>query len=115
MPLSFSRLCVATHKLADSGEDLFGKENARIRGRLSKHGIQGKLSKRVREFKKIIDDNPDLVESLVNGLKAQSIENCLQAEQMKEKITVFDKLRSAMHIALPDEKLGWCSGFLTVL
>jgi len=178
------------HFLADIGEDLFGKENARIRGRLSKHGIQGKLRKRVREFKKIIDDNPGLVESLLNGLKVQSIENILQpnpmpaaaaytlalwalagkkqgqgygfpfdrpyltfyqrlktiypklkelnavesgnrkdnkpyvkilrdlidtiddsvlrrtTELMKEKITVFDRLRSAMCIALPDGKLG---------
>ena len=188
-PDSPDRIC-HYHFLADLGEDLFGKENAKIRGRLSKHGIQGKLRKRVREFNKIIDDNPSLVESLVNGLKEQSIENLLQpnlmpaaaaytlalwalagkkqgqgygfpfdrpyltfyqrlktiypklkelnavelgnrkdnkpyvkilrdlidtmddsvlrqtAEQMKEKITVFDKLRSAMRIALPDGKLG---------
>jgi hypothetical protein len=178
------------HFLADSGDDLFGKENAKIRGRLRKHGIQGKLRKRVRELNKIIDDNTGLVESLVNSLKEESIQNCQQlnlmpaaaahtlalwaldgkkqgqgygfpfdrpylsfyqrlktiylklkelnavewgnrrdnkpyvkilrdlwdtiddsvlrraAEQMKEKITVFDKLRSAMRIALPDGKRG---------
>jgi len=188
-PDSPDRIC-HYHFLADLGDDLFGKENAKIRGRLSKHGIQGKLRNRVREFRKIIDDNPDLVESLVNSLKEQSIRNLLQpnlmpaaaaytlalwalagkkqgggygfpfdraylnfyqrlktiylklkelndiefgnrkdnkpyvkilrdlidtmddsvlrrtAEQMKEKITVFDKLRSAMRIALPDGKRG---------
>ena len=31
------------HFLRDLGKDLFGKENDKIRGRLSKHGIQGKL------------------------------------------------------------------------
>ncbi len=178
------------HFLADLGEDLFGKENAKIRGRLSKLGVQGKLRKRVREFGEIIDKNPDLAPSLVNSLKDQSVENLLQlnlmptaaayalslwalagkkhghgygfpfdrpyitfyqrlktinsklrelnavklsnrkdnrpylkilrdlintiddsilrktVKQMKEKVIVFDKLRSAMRIALPDGKSG---------
>jgi hypothetical protein len=63
------------HFLADTGKDLFGKENDKIRARLSKHGIQGKLRKRVREFKEIIDDNPGLVETMVDSFKQGSLQD----------------------------------------
>ena len=62
------------HFLSAQGKTLFGAENDRIRGRLSKHGIQGKLRIRVRQFKKVIDETPGLVDSFHNGLKAKSIE-----------------------------------------
>lgn len=63
------------HFLSAQGKNLFGKENDKIRGRLKKHGIQGKLRKRVQEFKKIIDEAPNIVDSFLNGLKAKSIED----------------------------------------
>ena len=63
------------HFLADTGKDLFGKENDQIRARLSKHGIQGKLRKRVREFKEVIDENPGLVETMVDSFKQGSLQD----------------------------------------
>ena len=63
------------HFLADTGKDLFGKENDQIRARLSKHGIQGKLRKRVREFKEVIDENPGLVETMVVSFKQGSLQD----------------------------------------
>jgi len=178
------------HFLADTGEDLFGEENDKIRKRLSKHGIQGQLRKRVREFEKLIEEKPTLVESLVQGLKKKKLQKIMldlmpagaaytvvqwaldgknqgsgygfpfdrpyltfyerlkvahsmliqlnsvrlsnerrdnrpyvkvmrdlyetmedkvlriTANQMQEKIAVFDKLRDAMRIALPEGKCG---------
>ena len=61
------------HFLADTGEDLFGEENNTIRKRLSKHGIQGKLRKRGREFEKLIEEKPVLVDSLVQSLKEKKM------------------------------------------
>ena len=57
------------HFLADIGKDLLGTEYDKIRNRLSKHGIQGKLHKRVREWAEGIQGNPALVQSLLDGLK----------------------------------------------
>ena len=62
------------HFLADTGEDLFGEENDKIRKRLSKHGIQGKLRKRAREFEKLIDEKPAVVELLVQSLKEKRMQ-----------------------------------------
>jgi len=64
------------HFLADLGKDLFGAENDKIRARLRKHGIQGKLRKRVREYKKRIDKNPCLVQSLAHGIKEKDPSGC---------------------------------------
>ena len=178
------------HFLADAGKDLFGEENDKIRKRLRKHGIQGKLRKRVREFEKIASENPGLIESLVQSLKEKNLRKPMlnlmpvgaaytvvqwaldgkkqgngygfpfdrpyltfyerlkvahsmlmqfnsvklsndkrdnrpyvkvirdlyetmqdkvlrtTANQMQEKIAVFDKLRDAMRIALPEGKCG---------
>jgi hypothetical protein len=62
------------HFLADAGEDLFGEENDKIRKRLSKHGIQGQLRKRAREFEKLIEEKPALVDSLVQSLKEKKMQ-----------------------------------------
>jgi hypothetical protein len=64
------------HFLADLGKDLFGEENDKIRARLRKHAIQGKLRKRVREYKRRIDENPALVESLAGGMKENNPSRC---------------------------------------
>jgi hypothetical protein len=56
------------HFLADVGKDLFGAENDAIRKRLSKHGVQGKLRKRLRELQQPVDENPSVVESLGSGV-----------------------------------------------
>jgi len=63
------------HFLADAGKDLFGKQNDTIRARLRKHGIQGKLHKRVGEFKKVIDENPGLADTMVDNLKHRSLQD----------------------------------------
>jgi hypothetical protein len=56
------------HFLADLGKDLFGRENDTIRKRLSKHGAQGKLRKRLRKLTDTVEANPSLVELLTNSL-----------------------------------------------
>ena len=60
------------HFLARLGKDLFGKENDQIRARLRKHGIQGKLRKRVREYKSMIDRDLAVVQSLSSSLPAKN-------------------------------------------
>lgn len=60
------------HFLSAVGKNLFSKENDQIRARLSKHGIQGKLRKRVREYKRLIDQDPSVVRSLSATLEAKS-------------------------------------------
>jgi hypothetical protein len=57
------------HFLRDIGKDLLGKENDIIRNRLRKHKISSKLRKRVRALKKIIDDNPDLIDAFGAGVE----------------------------------------------
>ncbi len=56
------------HFLSDIGKDLFGEENDTIRKRLSKHGVQGKLHKRLRKLKPMVEANPSLVELLTTSL-----------------------------------------------
>ena len=64
------------HFLSALGKNLFGKENDRIRARLRKHGIQGKLRKRAREYKSMIDRDPAIVQSLTSTLEAKSPQRC---------------------------------------
>jgi len=68
------------HFLADLGKDLFGAENDKIRVRLKKHGIQGKLRKRVREYKMRIDKTPSLVQSLTYGMDEKDPSGCTSLE-----------------------------------
>jgi len=56
------------HFLADVGKDLFGGENDTLRKRLSKHGVQGKLRKRLRELQGQVDETPEVVESLLTAV-----------------------------------------------
>lgn len=60
------------HFLSAVGKNLFGKENDQIRARLRKHGIQGKLHKRVREYKGMIDDHPAALHSFSSGLNGNT-------------------------------------------
>jgi len=55
------------HFLADVGKDLFAGENDTVRKRLSKHGVQGKLRKRLRELQQQVDENASVAESLASG------------------------------------------------
>lgn len=59
------------HFLAAVGKTLFAKENDRIRARLSKHGIHGRLRKRAREYKSLMEEHPDAVQSLSSMLQAK--------------------------------------------
>lgn len=52
------------HFLAAVGKNLFGKENDRLRARLRKHGIHGILRKRAREYKRSMEQQPAVVQSL---------------------------------------------------
>lgn len=61
------------HFLRDIGKDLLGKPYDKIRGRLRKHGIQGILRKRAREFKQIIDSQPFLVDVFQESLKRKKL------------------------------------------
>ena len=62
------------HFLRDIGGDLFGEENDIIRKRLTFHGIQGVLRTKIKQFKKIIDIHPGLVECLSTNLENGRIE-----------------------------------------
>ncbi|MCP4374160.1 MAG: ABC transporter substrate-binding protein, partial [Deltaproteobacteria bacterium] len=59
----------------DIGKDLFGKENDIIRNRLSHHGVQGQLRKKVIVLKNAIDHYPDLIDALVASLGSGKIED----------------------------------------
>lgn len=65
------------HFLRDIGKDLFGNENDIIRKQLRKYGIQGLLRKRARAFKKIIENNPELIDSIVESLNEKKIDYSL--------------------------------------
>jgi hypothetical protein len=62
------------HFLRDIGNDLLGKPYDKIRGRLRKHGIQGILRKRAREFKQVIDSRPFLVDAFQKNLKRKKLQ-----------------------------------------
>lgn len=53
------------HFLRDIGKDLFGKENDEIRKSLKKYGIQGLLRRQSEQNKKVIDNQPELIDSFV--------------------------------------------------
>lgn len=49
------------HFLSDIGKDLLGRDYDTIRKRLRKHGIAGKLRKRARALRPLMDDHPQLI------------------------------------------------------
>ena len=57
------------HFLRDIGKDLMGREYDRIRIHMRSHRITGKLRNHARELKRIVDDNPRLVDSFLARLK----------------------------------------------
>jgi len=61
------------HFLRDTGNDLFGAEYNVIRTRLKKHKITSKLRYRARALKKIIDDNPRLIDELPSGIEGKQL------------------------------------------
>jgi len=67
------------HFLADIGKDLLGPDNEKIRSRLSRHGIQGTLRKRVREWSHSARENPALVEALLDGVQDGRLPPCAAA------------------------------------
>lgn len=60
------------HFLRDIGKDLLEKPYDKLRGRLRKHGIQGVLRKRAREFKQLVDSQPALVDAFQKSLKEKT-------------------------------------------
>lgn len=62
------------HFLRDIGNDLLGKQYDKLRARLRKHGIQGELRKRAREFKQAIDTQPSLVDAFQESLKTKKLQ-----------------------------------------
>ena len=64
------------HFLADIGKDLLGPDYDKMRSRLSKHGIQGILRRRVREWSTCVQENPALVQALVDGVKEGHLPPC---------------------------------------
>jgi len=62
------------HFLKNLGKELFGKDNDTIRKRLSKHGIQGTLKKRVRTLVSIINAAPpELMVSFIRLIETEDI------------------------------------------
>jgi hypothetical protein len=61
------------HFLRDIGKDLFGEEYNVIRKRLKKHKITAQLRYRARALKRIIDDNPHLIDDLHSGIENKQL------------------------------------------
>ena len=61
------------HFLRDIGKDLFGEEYNAIRKRLKKHKITSQLQYRAGIFKRIIDNNPRLIDELHSGIKNKQL------------------------------------------
>jgi len=64
------------HFLAAVGRNLFEKENDRVRARLRKHGIQGVLRKRAREYKPLMEQHPEVLSSVSSMLSTTPSEDC---------------------------------------
>jgi len=62
------------HFLRDIGNDLLGKLYDKLRRRLRKHGIQGALRRRAREFKQAIDTKPALADAFQVSLKMKRLQ-----------------------------------------
>ena len=58
------------HFLRDIGKDLMGREYDRIRSRTRSHRITSKLRSHARELKRIVDENPRLVDSFCGAVEA---------------------------------------------
>ena len=91
------------HFLRDIGKDLLAKPYDKLRGCLLKHGIQGILRKRARQFKQVIDSQPALADVFQEGLKKK---NCPDVEQMPV-VTAY----SLILWALEGKKQGQGYGF----
>lgn len=61
------------HFLRDTGKDLLEKEYAQIRKLLRKHNIRSLLRKKANLFKKVVDRNPELIDSLKKGVENQEL------------------------------------------
>ena len=61
------------HFLRDIGKDLFGEEYNAIRKRLKKHKITSQLHYRAGILKRIIDNNPRLIDELHSGIKNKQL------------------------------------------
>jgi hypothetical protein len=64
------------HFLRDIGKDLLRGEYDTIRMRLRTHKITSRLLKRVRDLKRIIDDNPGLVDAFDTGVEDGQLPEC---------------------------------------
>ena len=64
------------HFLADIGKDLLGADNQRMRSRLRKHGIQGTLRKRARQWSQSAWENPTLVQALLDCVQKGHLPSC---------------------------------------
>ncbi len=61
------------HFLRDLGNDFLGREYDLIRKRLRSHGLTGKLRYRAQCFKKIIDEHPEVMDSLRGAMQGGKI------------------------------------------
>ena len=61
------------HFLRDIGKDLFGDDYDVIRKRLQKHGISTELDKVKKKMKKIVDDNPHLIDGIYDCVEKGGI------------------------------------------
>ena len=94
------------HFLADVGKDLFAGENDTMRKRLRKHGVQGKLRKRLREFQQQVDESPSVAESLESGV----LPDGLQGDAAHSPIPVV-VCYTLVQWALAGKKVGDGYGF----
>ena len=67
------------HFLRDIGTDLFDDEYDTIRRRLRKHGITTKLRYRAKQLKRLIDENPNVIDAFHGTIKNNRLsQSCLE-------------------------------------
>jgi hypothetical protein len=90
------------HFLRDIGKDLFEKEYGIIRNRLKKHKIRTLLRQKLKALKKIVDDDPQLVCTLANGIGGGGFD-----PEMMEKMPAIAAY-AMIHWALDTSQLDGC-------
>jgi len=90
------------YSLRDIGKDLFEKEYGIIRTRLKKHKIRILLRQKPKTLKKIVDDDPQLVCTLTNGIAGGRLD-----PGMMEKMPAI-AANAMIHWALDTSQLDGC-------
>ena len=94
-----------SHFLRDIGKDLYEKEYGIIRNRLKKHKIWTLLRQELKTLQKIVDDDPQLVCALANGIEGGGLD-----PEMLERMPALAGY-AMIHWSLDTSQLDGC-GFI---